>query len=168
MTKLNDLEAILLSTAAQRDSGSLLPAPEAVADAGARLTTAITALIKRGFAEERETSHSVATNRTDGDLAFGVFITEAGSAAIGIANVGEGDVKSPPSAVEKAPRLSKAEAVVGLLQRDDGATLAELIAATGWLPHTTRAALTGIRKKGHAVDRSKRGEETCYRIVSVA
>ena len=33
----------------------------------------------------------------------------------------------------------------------DGATLAELVAATGWLPHTTRAALTGLRKRGYAV-----------------
>ena len=56
--------------------------------------------------------------------------------------------------------------MLALLQRPEGATLAELIAATGWLPHTTRAALTGIRKKGHAVERSKRGQETCYRVVS--
>ena len=39
--------------------------------------------------------------------------------------------------------------VVGLLQRDRGATLAEIIAATDWLPHTTRAALTGLRKRGY-------------------
>jgi hypothetical protein len=36
-----------------------------------------------------------------------------------------------------------------------------LIAATGWLAHTTRAALTGLRKRGYtvAIDRSddKRG-----------
>jgi hypothetical protein len=37
--------------------------------------------------------------------------------------------------------------VVGLLQRDHGATLTVLIAATDWLPHTTRAALTGLRKR---------------------
>jgi Protein of unknown function (DUF3489) len=30
-------------------------------------------------------------------------------------------------------------------------TLAELIANTGWLPHTARAALTGLRKRGYAV-----------------
>ena len=43
--------------------------------------------------------------------------------------------------------------------------LAELVAATGWLPHTTRAALTGLRKRGYAVgiDRAKvRG--SVYRI----
>ena len=60
---------------------------------------------------------------------------------------------------------SKSDAVIALLERESGATLAELIAATGWLPHTTRAALTGLRKKGHGIERSKRGEETCYRIA---
>ena len=35
-------------------------------------------------------------------------------------------------------------------------TLDELVASTGWLPHTTRAALTGLRRRGYAVsiDRS--------------
>ena len=60
---------------------------------------------------------------------------------------------------------TKIAAVIALLGRKSGATLAELIAATSWLPHTTRAALTGLRKKGHAIERTKRGEETCYRIV---
>ena len=36
------------------------------------------------------------------------------------------------------------------------------------LPHTTRAALTGLRKKGHAVDKFKRDDVTCYRIAAVA
>lgn len=58
--------------------------------------------------------------------------------------------------------------VLGMLQRDDGATLAELVTATGWLPHTTRAALTGLRKKSHQIEKGKRGEETVYRIVSAA
>ena len=56
---------------------------------------------------------------------------------------------------------SKLAGVIGLLERDHGATIEELIAATGWLAHTTRAALTGLRKRGYAVaiDRSddKRG-----------
>jgi hypothetical protein len=55
--------------------------------------------------------------------------------------------------------------VIVLLKRGEGATLPELISATGWLPHTTRSALTGLRKKGHSIERSKRDEVTCYRIV---
>ena len=43
---------------------------------------------------------------------------------------------------------SKASLVLGMLQRAEGATLAQLVAETSWLPHTTRAALTGLKKKG--------------------
>ncbi len=40
------------------------------------------------------------------------------------------------------------------------------VATTGWLPHTTRAALTGLRKRGYvlAVDRSNRERGSVYRI----
>lgn len=57
---------------------------------------------------------------------------------------GRTQAEAPASAT---PRTSKASAVLALLQRDDGATFAELIEATGWQPHTTRAALTGLRKE---------------------
>ncbi|HKX80142.1 MAG TPA: DUF3489 domain-containing protein [Novosphingobium sp.] len=40
-----------------------------------------------------------------------------------------------------------------------------MVDATGWLPHTTRAALTGLRKKGHVIEKSKRDDVTCYRVV---
>ena len=68
-----------------------------------------------------------------------------------------------------APRpTSKIAAVIRLLSRSGGATLAELIAATGWLPHTTRAALTGLRKRGYCLtlDRSDRDRGSLYRIAS--
>jgi hypothetical protein len=62
---------------------------------------------------------------------------------------------------------TKQARVIALLERDTGATLDELIAATGWLPHTTRAALTGLRHKGFALDKSKRQDgTTVYRISS--
>ncbi len=59
---------------------------------------------------------------------------------------------------------SKIDQVIALLGREQGATLAEMVAATGWQPHTTRAALTGLRKKGHALVKDKRDDVTCYRI----
>ena len=171
MTKLTDLESILLSTAAQRDTGSLLPAPETVRGAGARLNKAIAGLLKRGLAEERETSDKLATQRVDGDVAYGLYITDAGNAAIGItdgdrADTGEAPAPSPDA--PDTPRVTKAGTVLALLGREEGATLADLIAATGWLAHTTRAALTGLRKKGHVLEKSKRGEQTCYRVAGVA
>ena len=52
---------------------------------------------------------------------------------------------------------------------EEGATIDQLTGATGWLPHTTRAALTGLRQKGHAITRSKRESgETVYRLASAA
>jgi Protein of unknown function (DUF3489) len=66
-----------------------------------------------------------------------------------------------------APRGgSKLAQVIELLRRDHGATITELIAATDWLAHTTRAALTGLRKRGFAVaiDRSDDKRGSFYRI----
>ena len=64
----------------------------------------------------------------------------------------------------KAP--SKTSTILGMLQHEGGTTLEEMVRATGWLPHTARAALTGIRKKGHDVVRSKVDGETRYAIVA--
>ena len=163
MTKLNDLQTIMLSTATQRDSGSLFPTPDNLANAGTRLTKAIADLIRRGLAEERETSDATTTHRADGDLAFGVFITDSGSGAIGVSDPSTEGMS--PVTTPEASRATKSTTVIAMLQRDVGATLAELIAETGWLPHTTRAALTGVRKRGHVVERFKRDDATCYRIV---
>jgi DNA-binding MarR family transcriptional regulator len=58
--------------------------------------------------------------------------------------------------------------VVALLKRSEGASLAEIIAITGWQPHSARAALTGLRKKGHLIERSKRDDTGCWRIVETA
>ena len=72
---------------------------------------------------------------------------------------------TPPRA--SAPRGgTKLAQVVELLQRDRGASINELIALTGWLPHTTRAALTGLRKRGFvtAIDRSDKERGSIYRV----
>ncbi|RVQ67535.1 DUF3489 domain-containing protein [Croceicoccus ponticola] len=63
---------------------------------------------------------------------------------------------------------SKTEQVLAMLTREQGATLAEITELTGWLPHSARAALTGLRKKGHDITRTKRDEMTCYYIAEQA
>ncbi|WP_241233707.1 DUF3489 domain-containing protein [Altericroceibacterium xinjiangense] len=55
--------------------------------------------------------------------------------------------------------------MVALLQRSEGATLDEIVEVTDWQSHTARAALTGLRKKGHAIAKTKREEATCYSIM---
>ncbi len=64
-----------------------------------------------------------------------------------------------------APRISKAAMVTKLLSRTRGATLAEIMGATNWQPHSSRSFLTGLRKKGKALlKETRKNGETCYRI----
>jgi hypothetical protein len=166
MPKLNDTQTILLSTAAQREDGSLYPLPDTL-NPGARTIKAIASLVTAQLLEERETRDTNSIARTDGDLSFGLYITPAGLTAIGIEPAEVEVPEIAPAPAEEAPaRATKSALVLDLLKREGGATLAELVAATGWLPHTTRAALTGLRKKGHAITRGKRGDATCYTLAA--
>ena len=56
-----------------------------------------------------------------------------------------------------------------MLSTDKGATLEELTDATGWLPHTARAALTGLRKRGYDVHLVRGDRETAavYRMTTL-
>ena len=65
-----------------------------------------------------------------------------------------------------APVQTKVSQLVSLLAREGGASVSELAESLGWLPHTTRAAPTGLRKKGHAIIKAKAGDQTRYSIAS--
>ena len=56
----------------------------------------------------------------------------------------------------------KVETILTLLQRPEGARLPELEKATGWQPHSVRAALTGLRKRGIEVIRERKDDVTTY------
>jgi hypothetical protein len=57
-----------------------------------------------------------------------------------------------------------------MLRAIEGATIIELSEAMGWLPHTTRAVLTGLRKRGYVLtlNRSDEPRGWAYRIAVVA
>ncbi len=67
-----------------------------------------------------------------------------------------------------APRTgSKQALIVDMLSEEQGVTIDALIKATGWLPHTTRAALTGLRKRGFTVERIPHAPgASLYRIAN--
>ncbi len=52
-------------------------------------------------------------------------------------------------------KSTKIETILKLLRRPNGASIAQLQKATGWQPHSVRAALTGLRKKGNNIERDK-------------
>lgn len=75
---------------------------------------------------------------------------------------------APPAVVTSPAAVSKIAQVIALLERDGGATLADLIESTGWLPHTTRAALTGLRKRGYVIAKGSREGASVYNIGKAA
>ena len=66
------------------------------------------------------------------------------------------------------PRQTKMAMLRARLAEPGGVSAAALIALTGWLPHTLRAALSGLRKSGLTIIRRQEGGETFYSIVAAA
>ena len=54
--------------------------------------------------------------------------------------------KSAPKA-EVAPKISKQNDVLSLLRRQQGASIVEIMEATGWQPHSVRGFMSGALKK---------------------
>ncbi|MEZ5736765.1 MAG: DUF3489 domain-containing protein [Novosphingobium sp.] len=180
MTKtigLNDTQLVLLSHAAQNDAGAILPLPSSQQQEEERARKELKSLLRRKLITEGEVTHGTEAWRSDGDLSFGLIITDKGREAIGVgdeqddaaiaaATMADTNNQVTPAQIASPRPGSKIGAVIALLHRGEGATLDEMVAATGWLPHTTRAALTGLRKKGHTIEKTKRGDVTCYQIAA--
>ncbi|MGD9710814.1 MAG: DUF3489 domain-containing protein [Thermomicrobiales bacterium] len=165
MAKLSDIQILLLTTASSREDGSLLPPSDLLGELSTRVRKAIESLLRRGLVEEMPVNASEQVWRIEDDKQIGLAITAPGKSAIG-ADAVTPDPDSLPATA--APILTKISLVLGLLQRQGGATLDDIVEATGWLPHTTRAALTSLRKKGHIVTRTMGEVGSCYRIIKAS
>lgn len=67
--------------------------------------------------------------------------------------------------IDKSQPNTKSQLVIGALSRAGGATLEELSAIAGWLPHSTRSFTTSLKKKGHVIENAKVDGIRRYRIV---
>jgi hypothetical protein len=67
------------------------------------------------------------------------------------------------------PRAStKRASLIGMLELPEGASVAELGQRLGWLPHTVRAAITGLRHAAREVTRSRDATgRSVYRLAPV-
>ncbi len=75
-------------------------------------------------------------------------------------------LQTPVSEAAPPAKTSKRDQLAAMLVRDEGATIEQMIAALGWLPHTVRAALTGLKKLGYAIDSDKIDGLRTYRAVA--
>lgn len=169
-TKLDDIQLLLLSVAATRPDGSLLPPSDTLGELSDRIRAAINALLRRKLAREIAVLTQTQSWRQEGDRLVGLVITDAGRAAIAadpaIANAPPSGPAPPKSDSER--RATKQSIVINMLCRADGAALVELCEATSWQPHSCRAFLSGLRKNGCALERDKRDDGvTIYRLAPV-
>ncbi|HME85602.1 MAG TPA: DUF3489 domain-containing protein, partial [Roseiarcus sp.] len=191
--KLTDTQFAILSEASQRKDRCLIPPKTLKAAAAQKVATK---LLKAGLAREIKAKTGKEAWRRDEETgqAYSLKLTDAGLKAIAaderewqpvpstavLPNTNEGPPKAKiatniaatrnntTAPTSPAPRQgTKIARVVELLQRDQGAKLDELIAATGWLPHTARAALTGLRHRGYEVrlERGENGRTSVYRAL---
>ena len=183
--KLSDTQLVMLSAAAQRED-LCLTAPDKMK--GAILTKVSEKLVKLGLVQEiRAKAGMPVWRRDDHGQSYGLKLMAAGLKAIAVDDGSEeavarreatktrptadGTKASGPEMIGEHARAftpragSKLARVIDLLQRRSGATIPTLIEATGWQPHTTRAALTGLRKRGYAIARERiDGGDSVYRI----
>jgi hypothetical protein len=183
---LTDNQHTLLQNAACREDRCFVLPPNLKGGAAQKVAAK---LIAEGLAKEINAKAGLPIWRRDSesDRAYSLKLSAAGAKAVATSEVQSGkpaseapaqkplpDAKDASGSSDRAAEIgreapphegSKLASVIALLRRSEGATIDVLTKATGWLPHTTRAAITGVRKRGYSVilDRSAEGASV-YRL----
>ncbi len=190
MPKLTDTQSIILSRAASRPDNLAMPLPEGLAGAAAKM--AVAKMIERGWLEEVEANlrRGEPLWRETGDGHGTTMIaTEAGLAAIGIEPVvattmtnlrkAKLEVVSAPQDSPETPADpatpkpisirtgTKQATIIALLQRPEGASINEIVEATGWAQHSARGMISGGLKKKLGFDVATTSDEQRGRIYHI-
>ena len=177
MTKLSDTQSVILSAAAQRTDRFALPLPKSLKGGAAHKV--VSALVAKGLLKEvkanRKLNDPVWRETDDGRLVT-LVITDAGLAAVGIEPdeskepASEAPASPQPAAPkERKPREgTKQQQMIDLLRRPKGATLAEIVEATGWQQHTVRGAMAGALKKKLGLTITSEKDEARGRVYRIA
>ena len=185
MTKLSDTQLVILTAASQRSGHLALPLPSNLR--GGAATKVVGAMITKGLLEEVYADKGDPLWHEAGDgRGMTLVVTDAGLAAIGIEleaadsaptaadEAPSADAAAEPTVVaETAPKARTARAgtkqamLIEMLRAETGATIEEIVAATGWQQHTVRGTIAGALKKKLRLDVTSEkveGRGRVYRI----
>jgi hypothetical protein len=174
---LSDAQLVLLSAASQRADRLVV-----LDEAGPSARRAVDKLLRRGLLVEVPAQAGRHRWREDEHgHTLAARISEDGLKVLGIEDVPPAE--APPAlepgasgggtVVDDLPLDggrpgTKRALVIGMLRHSNGASLADLMTATGWLPHTTRAALSGLRRRGFVLEKSNRADGTPVYMITNA
>jgi len=188
MLKLTETQTIILSRAATRPNNLAMPLPKGLHGAAAK--TVITKMIKQGWLNEVEANlrrNEPLWRETGDGHGTTLLATAAGFEAVGIepavvntatdlrkAKV-ENDMHAAPSAgcdsdADKPVAIrtgTKQAQIIALLQRPEGASIAEIVETTGWMSHSIRGLISGGLKKKlglPVVTEKQDGRGTVYKL----
>ncbi len=189
MPKLTDSQLVILSAAARRKDGTVLPLPRSLKVNRTAATTVLKSLLKNGLVTERPAAADEAHWRETRDGGrTALAITDAGLQAIGVEMDWKTSKQSPSTKPQPKQRRRRAEPkpsgskpkgktpppavrpgtkqalLIDLLKRKKGATIETIVKTLGWLPHTVRAALTRLRQQGFRIERVREDGVSRYRI----
>ena len=155
MTKLTDTEQVIL-TATSRNNGTVPTRERSKSNADPRAYgAAVASLLKKGILE------------FSGPAREGDFTKDGQKLAL-VAS--EPAAKAPATSEPKEHKTregTKQALVIEMLRRPKGATIAEIVEATGWLQHTARGVLAGSLKKKLGLTIESQKDETRGRIYKI-
>lgn len=180
MPKLTDTQTMILSAGAQRPDNIALPLPKGLVGAAAKM--AVTKMIEHGWLQEVDANlrRGEPLWRETGDgHGTTLVVTEAGLLAIGIEPVVVKTVVAIRERAAKVPAAkpstqrtgTKQAQIIAMLQRPEGATIEEIVAATAWQAHSARGLISGVLKKKLALPVTAAkvdGRGIVYRIGAAA
>ena len=176
MTKLTETQTIILNAGAQRPDNIAMPLPKGLAGAAAKMV--VTKMIERGWLQEVDANlgrNEPLWRETGDGHGTTLVVTDVGLLAIGIEPVvAKTEVVNHETAAETpvtklpAPRAGTKQAMlITLLRTPDGATMDEIVAATGWLAHTARGAMSGALGKKLGLVVTSANEESRGRVYRI-
>jgi hypothetical protein len=156
MTKLNDTEQVIL-TATSRNNGTVPTRERSKSKADPRAYgAAVASLLKKGILE------------FSGPAREGDFTKDGQKLALANTETLEPPKKATVTSDGKTRDGTKQAMMIELLKRPGGATLAEIVEATGWQVHTVRGAMAGALKKKLGLTITSEKDESKGRVYRIA
>ena len=145
--QLSDAQVVILSTACAREDGAVFPVTASLK--GGAVGNVCKSLLKQGLIEEIAATDLNTVWRHEEER--GPITLRATPLAYSTLGITDEQDETPPAETPTAPvqrrKGTKQETLIEMLRAEGGATIDEIVEATGWQAHTVRGAMSGALKK---------------------